>query len=56
MAVLRIGRQRNRGSILGRRRNFPFSKKTKPAVAPAQALNPWAPQRFLRVGGEVVVA
>jgi hypothetical protein len=49
-------RQRNRGSILGRRRNFSFSKKPRPALAPSHASNPWVPQRFLRVGGEAVVA
>jgi hypothetical protein len=48
--MLRIGRQRNCGSILGMRRGFAFSTEPMTVLAQAQAPSPWIPQRFLRVG------
>jgi hypothetical protein len=50
VAMLRTGRQRNCGSILGIRRDFAFSTETMTVQAQAQAPNSWVPQRFLRVG------
>jgi len=49
--MLRIGQQRIVVRFLVEEEILPIRKKPRPALAPAQAPNPWAPQSFLRVGG-----